>query len=223
MARINRTCSGETPIKIISNSKRASKLAEDEHQINQNQGRGKLCQYRRRLGQRNQTNCIYDAKINAGQIYMDQTGLFPVVCSKVNKYIMVLYEYDDNAILAEPIKNRTSAELLRAFQVMEKKLTARGFQQKLMRLDNEASQLLKSYLNENNITFQLVSPYSHLRNAAERAIRSFKDHLFNCWTLLNGQSISNVFVGQTVASGSNHMTHASNILDKSQAISLHTH
>jgi hypothetical protein len=52
---------------------------------------------------------------------------------------MVLYEYDGNSILAEPIKNRTSAELLRAFQVMENILTARGLQPKLMRLDNEAS------------------------------------------------------------------------------------
>jgi hypothetical protein len=51
---------------------------------------------------------------------------------------MVLYEYDGNAILAEPIKNRTSPELMRAFQVMEKKLTARGLQPKLTRLDNEA-------------------------------------------------------------------------------------
>jgi hypothetical protein len=36
--------------------------------------------------------------------------------------------------------------------------------------------LLKTYLHQQNITFQLVPPYSHRRNAAERAIRSFKDH-----------------------------------------------
>jgi hypothetical protein len=54
------------------------------------------------------TNCIYAATIDAGQIYTDQTGLFPMISSKGNKYIMVLYEYDGNAILTEPIKNRTS-------------------------------------------------------------------------------------------------------------------
>jgi hypothetical protein len=58
------------------------------------------------------TNCIYAATIDAGQIYTEQTGRFPVVSSKGNKYVMVLYEYDGNAILAEPIKNRTSQELL---------------------------------------------------------------------------------------------------------------
>jgi hypothetical protein len=46
-----------------------------------------------------------------------------------------------------------------------------------MKLDNEASKLLKTYLHQQNIIFQLVPPYSHRRNAAERAIRSFKDHL----------------------------------------------
>jgi hypothetical protein len=64
-----------------------------------------------------------------------------------------------------------------AFLFIEKKLTARGLQPTLMRLDNEALQLLKSYVHDKNIAFQLVPPYSHRRNAAERAIRSFKDHL----------------------------------------------
>jgi hypothetical protein len=44
-------------------------------------------------------------------------------------------------------------------------------------LDNEASKLLKDYLYKQEIAFQLVPPYSHRRNSAERAIRSFKDHL----------------------------------------------
>jgi hypothetical protein len=46
-----------------------------------------------------------------------------------------------------------------------------------MKLDNEASKLLKTYLHQQDITFQLVPPYSHKRNSAERAIRYFKDHL----------------------------------------------
>jgi hypothetical protein len=46
-----------------------------------------------------------------------------------------------------------------------------------MKLDNDASKLLKTYLHQQDITFQLVPPYSHIRNSAERAIRSFKDHL----------------------------------------------
>jgi hypothetical protein len=60
---------------------------------------------------------------------------------------------------------------------MEQELVARGLRPKLMKLDNEASKLLKMYLHQQDITFQLVPPYSHRRNSAERAIRSFKDHL----------------------------------------------
>jgi hypothetical protein len=54
---------------------------------------------------------------------------------------------------------------------------AGGLKPKLMKLDNEASKLLKTYLHHQDITFQLVPPYSHRRNSAERAIRSLKDPL----------------------------------------------
>jgi hypothetical protein len=123
------------------------------------------------------TQFLYAATLDAGQIYTDQTCIFPVVLSKGNKYIMILYDYDSNEILAQPIKDRTAPELLKAFQFMEQELVARGLKPKLMKLDNEASKLLKAYLHQQEITFQLVPPYSHRRNSAERAIRSFKDHL----------------------------------------------
>jgi hypothetical protein len=35
------------------------------------------------------TQLIYAATIYAGQIYTDQTGIFPVVSSKGSKYIMI--------------------------------------------------------------------------------------------------------------------------------------
>jgi hypothetical protein len=123
------------------------------------------------------TQYIYAATIDAGQIYTDQTGRFPVVSRKGKKYIMVLYDHDSYAILAKPIKDRTAPELLKAFQFMEQELVARGLKPKLMKLDNEASKMLKHYLYQQYIAFQLVPPYIHRRNSAERAIRSLKDHL----------------------------------------------
>jgi hypothetical protein len=131
------------------------------------------------LDQGIKTQYVYAATIDAGQIYTDQTGRFTVVSSKGNKYIMLLYDCDSNATLAQPIKDRTAPELLKAFQVMEQELVARSLKPKLMKLDNEASTLLKTYLHQQNITFQLVPPYSHRRNSAERAIRSFKYHLIS--------------------------------------------
>jgi hypothetical protein len=69
------------------------------------------------------TQFVYAATIDSGQIYTDETGRFTVVSSKGNKYIMILYDYDSNAILAQPIKDRTAPELIKAFQVMEQKLS----------------------------------------------------------------------------------------------------
>jgi hypothetical protein len=66
-----------------------------------------------------ETQFVYAATIDAGYIYTDQTGRFPVVSSKGNKYIIILYDYDSNEILAKPINDRTSHELLKAFQFME--------------------------------------------------------------------------------------------------------
>jgi hypothetical protein len=75
------------------------------------------------------TQFVYAATIYAGQIYTDQTGRFPVVSSKGNKYIMISYDYDSHAILSQPIKDRTAHELLKAFQVMEQELVARGLKE----------------------------------------------------------------------------------------------
>jgi hypothetical protein len=129
---------------------------------------------------------------------------------------MILYDYDSNA---QPIKDRTAPELLKAFQIMEQVLVARGLTQKLMKLDNEASKLLKTYLHQQDITFQLVPPYSHMRNSAEGAIRSFKDSR----TLFNWQVISNASVGQIITTSSHNIEHVKDIKDQSQTFSGHTH
>ena len=89
------------------------------------------------------THHVYDAVINAGQIYTDQTVRVPVVSIRGHVAMTVLYEYDGNGILCEPIKNNKAGELLRTFKIMEQKLIARGLTPKLMTLDNEASKLFK--------------------------------------------------------------------------------
>jgi hypothetical protein len=43
-------------------------------------------------------------------------------------------------------------------------------------MDNELSIALKSYFMENDMTYQLVPSHCHRRNAAESAIRTFKEH-----------------------------------------------
>jgi hypothetical protein len=56
---------------------------------------------------RTRTNWVYQQAVQvSGQIFSDQTGRFPVISSKGNQYIMVVYDYDSNHILAEPLKSR---------------------------------------------------------------------------------------------------------------------
>ena len=41
-----------------------------------------------------------------GKVSTDQTGRFPVTSSRGSKYLMVLYNHNSNAILAEPLTSR---------------------------------------------------------------------------------------------------------------------
>jgi hypothetical protein len=110
------------------------------------------------------------------EIATDLTGRFPVQSSRGYKYILVLYDFDSNAILTEPLRNRSEQEHIRAYNKLHAYLVDRGFQPQLQRLDNEASAAYKSNLRAKNIDFQLVPPHNHRRNAAERAIQTFKNH-----------------------------------------------
>jgi hypothetical protein len=109
-------------------------------------------------------------------MYSDQTGNFFQPSSKGNLLIMVLYDYDSNAILAEPIKNRKAESILAAYKTMHTILCNKGMKPKTQILDNECSNLLKEYMNKHKIQYQLAPPGQHRTNAAERAIRTFKNH-----------------------------------------------
>ena len=48
--------------------------------------------------------------------YSDQTGKFPHKSSRGNQYIMIVYDYDSNAILAAPLKNKAAATIRDAWE-----------------------------------------------------------------------------------------------------------
>ena len=108
--------------------------------------------------------------------YADLTGRFPFPSSRGNNYVMIMYDYDSNAILAEPVKNRQTGELKTEFLTMYTKLANRGRSPNLFILDNKCSYELKQALTKNKLKYQLAPPYKHQRNAAERAIQTFKKH-----------------------------------------------
>ena len=111
-----------------------------------------------------------------GRCYGDLTGRLPLPSSRGNNYLLILYDYDSNFIAAEPIKDRTAASILAAYIKLHNVFIHAGFRPILQALDNECSDILKAYFKEEDIDYQLTPAYIHRRNAAERAIQTFKDH-----------------------------------------------
>jgi hypothetical protein len=101
---------------------------------------------------------MYAVVVDQGQLYTDLTGKFLVRSSKGNAYVMLCYIYDCNYIKVVPMKSRSVSEWV------------------LQTLNKEASTALKTFFTVNNIAYQLVPLHCHRRNAAERAIRTFKEH-----------------------------------------------
>jgi hypothetical protein len=122
------------------------------------------------------THLVYAVVVDQGQLYIDLTGKFPTRSSKGNSYVMVCYIYDCNYIKVVPMKSRSASEWVKAYDSIQQELTIKGFKPKLQTLDNEASTALKNFFTVNDIAYQLVPPHCHLRNAAEHAIRTFKEH-----------------------------------------------
>jgi hypothetical protein len=125
---------------------------------------------------RGKTHLVYTVVIDQGQLYTDLTGRFPHRSSKGNWYVMVVYSFDCNCIKPIAMKSNSAYEWLKAFGGIFQELTSRGFKPKLQTMDKEASAALKIYFTENDMTYQLVPPHCHRRNAAERAIMTFKEH-----------------------------------------------
>lgn len=111
-----------------------------------------------------------------GQIFTDQTGRFITPSSTGNNDLLILYDYDSNSVHAEPIKNKTGPEILAGYKRLHRLLCLAGLRPQLQRLDNECSLALKDFMREEKVDYQLVPPHVHRRNAAERAIRTFKNH-----------------------------------------------
>lgn len=104
-------------------------------------------------------------------VYTDQTGKFPYISISGNNYIMVIYDYDSNAILMEPIGNRKGPTLLAAHQQLHARLTNAGLRPSYIMLNNECSNAVKNFLTEEEeVAFQLTASGIHRRNTAERAI-----------------------------------------------------
>ena len=92
-------------------------------------------------------------------MYMDQAGKFTVVSSQDIRYIMVMYEKDGNLILVEPMKTRGSGEMC-----------IQGIKVTKHILDSKASGGYLQAIKCNGVTYEMIPPNIHHRNAAEKEI-----------------------------------------------------
>ena len=92
---------------------------------------------------------------------------------------MVAYAHDANAILAVPLKNHSETSLIYAYNNIYEVVTACGIQPQLQISDNECSAAFKRFLRVRDIKLQLVPPYGHRTNPAERAINTWKSHFIS--------------------------------------------
>ena len=113
---------------------------------------------------------------STGEFSVDTTGRIP----EANCYIVIMYSYDCNYIHPEVSFARTKEQLTTAIEKGLAYFSNGGIDPQLLFLDNEINQLLKQKLKKREVKFQLVPPHKHRRLAAERAIRTFKNHFISC-------------------------------------------
>ena len=89
---------------------------------------------------------------------------------------MVGYHFDANMIWGIPIKDRKGNTLMEAWEHFHAMFKQAGIAPNTYVLDNEKSRDLLNLFLEEKVQHQLVAPYSHRNNLAERAIQTFKHH-----------------------------------------------
>ena len=125
------------------------------------------------------TNDVCYALLNRDDVsfaFTDQTGKFPQKSSTGNQYVMVAYHFDANLIWGVPIKDRRGTTLMEAWDELHNTFKKAGVAPNTYVLDNEKSKDLLACFAEAEVDYQLVAPYSHRNNLAERAIQTFKHH-----------------------------------------------
>jgi hypothetical protein len=95
---------------------------------------------------------------NLHKSYLGQTGKCPVQSSRAYNYVMVLYDYDSNAILSKPVKTRQASELTQAWTALHSRLQSNGYAPDIHILGNECLDELKKAFKKHAVGFQRVPP-----------------------------------------------------------------
>ena len=84
----------------------------------------------------------------AGKKYGELTGQYQNISSSGNQYILVVCDYDLNAIIGEALKSRHKGDILNVYRNVHKQLSNNVEKPQIQTLDNEASDILLEYIKK---------------------------------------------------------------------------
>jgi hypothetical protein len=122
-----------------------------------------------------------------GILYNDLTSPFPFMSLEGNICFLVVYHYKTNAILALPIKWFSNDIIFATYKQQYDMLESKGYKIKLNVMDNQATWVIKKFLDAKQCDLLLVKPNNHCVNAAERAIQIFKAHFIRALATTNSK------------------------------------
>ena len=83
----------------------------------------------------------------------DLCGVYPTMSNHGMKYILILYNYNSNAILVRTIKNNKGQAITTAYKSIYVELTEAGITPILQYLDNETSKEFIASIKKRNSKF----------------------------------------------------------------------
>ena len=114
-----------------------------------------------------------------GRNFMDGTGKFPHTSLRGSQYMLIMYSHDTSYIHVEAIASRAASDITNAYKRGMEIFTAGNDKPSIERLDNECSDMFRLLCKTLHITIELAPPGMHRTNAAERAIRTWKNHFIS--------------------------------------------
>ena len=117
--------------------------------------------------------CMIITTTDKCKSYSVQIGKFLITSSRGHKYIFVFYHYDTNNIIGIPMKSRNTSDLCEAWLQAFQMFKTHGETPTIHILDNKYSREMKQIFDKEDVTYQLVPPHIHQRNAAERSIQTY--------------------------------------------------
>jgi hypothetical protein len=111
-----------------------------------------------------------------GTMYTDITGAFPIWSFKNMQYTFVVYIYDLNIIIVQPMPSYTNSSFIATFSKVFAVLCACNYQPALNVMDNKCPKAVEKHIQSNKMNIQLVPLLNHRFNVTERAIAMYKEH-----------------------------------------------